>query len=195
LASGGAQTTYISDRGNFAAATVMPIAKTAKSRFVLADIEVLAAKQVGAIVTLGDSITDGFRSNDDKNHRWPDYLSQCLNADGKSGMAVLNQGISGNRLPHDIAGPSSLARFDRDVRAQSGVTHVIVLDGINDIGLSGILWPVLPMVNKIAANKFFRQLLKGLQYIPRGIITDKLRTTQQPRQKSYLRWSIISNAG
>jgi lysophospholipase L1-like esterase len=49
-------------------------------------------------------------------------------------MGVLNAGIGGNRLLNDGTGPSALARFDRDVLAQSGVTHVIVLEGINDVG-------------------------------------------------------------
>jgi lysophospholipase L1-like esterase len=105
---------------------------------VLADVEVAASKKIGAVVTLGDSITDGYCSTPDANHRWPDYLSQRLNAKkGNNGMAVLNQGISGNRLLHDLVGPNSLARFDRDVLAQAGVTHVVVLEGINDIGIPG----------------------------------------------------------
>jgi lysophospholipase L1-like esterase len=54
-------------------------------------------------------------------------------------MAVLNQGISGNRLLHDVLGPNCLARFDRDVLSQPGVTHVIVYEGINDIGLPSYL--------------------------------------------------------
>jgi lysophospholipase L1-like esterase len=51
-------------------------------------------------------------------------------------LAVLNQGIAGNRVLGDGAGVSALARFDRDVLAQAGVTHVIVLESINDIGLA-----------------------------------------------------------
>jgi lysophospholipase L1-like esterase len=134
----GVQTTYISTPGDFTAATMMPVSTTQQSRFVLADVEVAASKKIGAVVTLGDSITDGYCSTPDANHRWPDYLSQRLNAKkGNNGMAVLNQGISGNRLLHDLVGPNSLARFDRDVLAQAGVTHVVVLEGINDIGIPG----------------------------------------------------------
>jgi lysophospholipase L1-like esterase len=54
-------------------------------------------------------------------------------------MAVLDQGISGNRLLHETEGPNALGRFDRDVLAQPGVTHVIVLEGINDIGMPGYM--------------------------------------------------------
>ncbi len=52
-------------------------------------------------------------------------------------MAVLNVGIGGNRMLTEgapQAGVNALARFDRDVLTQPGVTHVIVLEGINDIG-------------------------------------------------------------
>ncbi len=134
------QTTYISTPGDFTTAAEMPVASTATSRFVLADVEVAAAKGIGAVVTLGDSITDGYGSTLDADHRWPDYLSLRLNpGNTKNGMAVLNQGISGNRLLHDKFGPNSLARYDRDVLTQIGVTHIIVLEGINDIGLSGAL--------------------------------------------------------
>jgi len=52
-------------------------------------------------------------------------------------MGVLNEGIAGNRVLSEVVGPSALARFDRDVLAQSGVTHIIMLVGINDLGLGG----------------------------------------------------------
>jgi lysophospholipase L1-like esterase len=134
----GVQTAYVSTPGDFTTAAEMPVATTATSRFVLADVEVAATKSTGVLVTLGDSITDGYCSTVDADHRWPDYLSLRLNTrNAKNGMAVLNQGISGNRLLHDKFGPNSLARYDRDTLAQTGVTHIIVLEGINDIGLSG----------------------------------------------------------
>jgi lysophospholipase L1-like esterase len=134
----GVQTSYISTPGNFSTAPEMPVAATATSRFVLADVEVAAAKKMRAVVTLGDSITDGYCSTVDADHRWPDYLSLRLNTrNAKNGMAVLNQGISGNRLLHDKFGPNALARYERDALTQSGVTHIIVLEGINDIGLPG----------------------------------------------------------
>jgi lysophospholipase L1-like esterase len=136
----GVQTTYVSSPGDFSTAAEMPVATTATSRFVLADVEVAAAKRMGAVVTFGDSITDGYCSTVDADHRWPDYLSLRLNAGhAKNGMAILNQGISGNRLLHDKFGPNALARYERDALTQSGVTHIIVLEGINDIGLSGAL--------------------------------------------------------
>jgi lysophospholipase L1-like esterase len=88
-----------------------------------------------AIVAFGDSITDGAKSTRDSNSRWPDILAQRLQANKKTAnLSVLNQGISGNRLLHDKAGPNALARFDRDVLSQSGVKYLILFEGINDIG-------------------------------------------------------------
>lgn len=88
-----------------------------------------------AIVTVGDSITDGNRSTPDTNRRWPDVLARRLQADpGMRGLSVLNEGISGNRVLHDGTGPNALARFDRDVLSQDGVRYLIVMEGINDIG-------------------------------------------------------------
>jgi lysophospholipase L1-like esterase len=88
-------------------------------------------------VTFGDSITDGYCSTVDANHRWPDFLAERLNAGRGFAVTVTDQGISGNRLLHNTAGPSGLERFDRDVIAQAGVRWATVLLGINDIGFMG----------------------------------------------------------
>jgi lysophospholipase L1-like esterase len=98
-------------------------------------VEVLAPRDAGAIVCFGDSITDGAHSTPDKNMRWPDVLARHLQADKKTAhLGVLNEGIGGNRLLHDVTGPNALERFDRDVLDQSGVKYLIILEGINDIG-------------------------------------------------------------
>jgi lysophospholipase L1-like esterase len=137
------QTNYVSPPGNHAGAITMPVQTTTAYRrgdglptatwFFLARIEVMAPQQAGAIVAIGDSITDGTASTTDTNNRWPDHLARRL-ANAGLRTAVLNAGIGGNRVLSDGNGPSALARFDRDVIAQPGVTHVIVLEGINDIG-------------------------------------------------------------
>lgn len=99
------------------------------------DVSTRSADKAAAIVTFGDSITDGAASLRDANHRWPDILAARLQADKRTAnLGVLNQGIGGNRILHDGAGQSALARFDRDVIAQSGVKYLIILEGINDIG-------------------------------------------------------------
>src|SRR4030095_7884808 len=81
----------------------------------------------------GDSLTDGTHSGIDDNNRWPDYFSRRFARSG-IGMGVVNAGIGGNRILNDGTGPGALARLDRDVLTQPGVKHVIVLEGINDIG-------------------------------------------------------------
>jgi lysophospholipase L1-like esterase len=99
-----------------------------------ADGPVAAGDASRAIVALGDSITDGARSTQNANHRWPDVLAARLNQDPNlAHVAVLNEGISGNRVLNEVIGPSALSRLGRDVLAQSGVRYVIVLEGINDI--------------------------------------------------------------
>jgi len=98
-------------------------------------IDVKTDGKAAAIVTFGDSITDGAQGTRDANGRWPDVLAARLQADKKTAdLGVLNEGIGGNRVLHDGYGPSALARFDRDVIAQSGVKYLIILEGINDIG-------------------------------------------------------------
>lgn len=103
--------------------------------YFLKDIQVDAPKGAFAVVTLGDSITDGAHSTVDANRRWPDDLAMRLLANKKTrNVAVLNEGISGNRLLKEVAGPSALDRLDRDVLNAPGVKYVILLEGINDIG-------------------------------------------------------------
>jgi lysophospholipase L1-like esterase len=98
-------------------------------------IDVEADNSSAAIVTLGDSITDGRGSGTDRNDRWPDDLAHRLQANkSTAGIAVLNEGIGGNCVLHGGLGPTALSRFDRDVLSQSGVRWLIVIDGVNDIG-------------------------------------------------------------
>ena len=139
--NGALQTSYVSTTGNHTGATELPVMTTTQAWFFLSRVEVTAPEQAGAVVVFGDSITDGARSTPDANNRWPDYLAKRLMAQSTSNrtsmMGILNEGIAGNRVLSDGAGVSALARFDRDVLVQSGVTHVIVLEGINDLGLGG----------------------------------------------------------
>ncbi len=101
----------------------------------LKGIDVAADEKSASIVTFGDSITDGAHSTRDANARWPDVLARRLQTDKKTDhLGVLNEGIGGNRILHDTTGPSALARFDRDVLAQSGVKYLVIMESINDIG-------------------------------------------------------------
>lgn len=100
--------------------------------YMLAGVEVLAARPRGAVVALGDSITDGRGSVPDANNRWPDDLARRL---APLRIGVLNMGIGGNRVLLDGLGPNALARLDRDVLAQPGARWLILLEGINDLGV------------------------------------------------------------
>jgi lysophospholipase L1-like esterase len=132
------QTTYIAGPGDLSGAANLPGAATTLSRFWLSVVEVTPCEPLGAVVTVGDSITEGFGSTVDANHRWPDLLSARLNAN-RARLAVVNQGIGCGRLLHDFCGSSLASRFDRDVLAVTGVSHVVVLIGIVDIGLPGLI--------------------------------------------------------
>jgi lysophospholipase L1-like esterase len=131
------QTNYVSSAGKHLGARELPGATPTTSWFFLSRVDVAAAAGTGALVAFGDSITDGFNSTVDTNNRWPDHLSRRLVAAGAA-MGILNLGIDGNRVLADGAGVSALARFDRDALAQAGVTHVFVLEGINDLGLPNL---------------------------------------------------------
>jgi lysophospholipase L1-like esterase len=132
------QTSYVSETGNHAGAANFPVVATTASWFLLSRVEVIAPETAGAIVAFGDSITDGTGSTPNANGRWPDLLARRLLAEtGGARLAVLNAGIGGNRLLGELtfgAGINALARFEAQVLGQTGVTHVIVLEGINDIG-------------------------------------------------------------
>ncbi len=133
--NGASQTNYLSQAGDHTGAAVLPSPTRTGAWFLLARIEVMAPANAAAVVAFGDSITDGARSTVDTNNRWPDHLARRLAASGRP-VGVLNAGISGNRVLSDGAGVSALARFDKDVLLQTGVTHVVVMEGINDIGLA-----------------------------------------------------------
>jgi len=131
----GLHTTYISKEGDTTAVAAIADATTTQSYYFLTNVDVLAPPDAAAIVTFGDSITDGAVSTPNTDRSWPSFLARRLAANGGANIAVLNQGISGNRLLRDGAGVNALARFDRDVLTQPGVKWLTILEGINDIGL------------------------------------------------------------
>ncbi len=109
------------------------------------------------IVTLGDSITDGVRATPDSNRRWPDLLAERLQQAGRRSVGVANAGISANRLLSEGDGYNALARFDADVLAVPGVSHVVILEGVNDLGnTTRAGGPMLPPQALIGA---YRQMI------------------------------------
>lgn len=132
-------TTYIARNGNQLANANFKADTTMRSWLFLSAVDVTNAKVTGTIVLIGNSITDGFASTPDANRRWPDVLAERLLTSTTEPMkAIVNAGISGNRVLTFAAGPSLVSRFDRDVLMQPGVTHVVMLEGINDISRSNV---------------------------------------------------------
>jgi lysophospholipase L1-like esterase len=136
----GLQRSFVANGADAAdAATASAFPGTTYSRHLVSGVDVSGAPGApGAVVAFGDSITDGWRSSDDVNHRWPDVLAARLRAGPPARrFAVLNAGIGGNRVLLDggrgFHGQAATRRLDRDVLSRSGVRTVIVLEGINDI--------------------------------------------------------------
>lgn len=131
----GSRTTSYLQTGHAVSAPTLPEARRTDHWYLLGEVDVVASPATAAVVVIGDSITDGRGSTTNANNRWPDNLAHRLGGEsaGRS-VAVLNQGIGGNRLLGDGLGPSALARFDRDVLGPCGVRWLIVYEGINDIG-------------------------------------------------------------
>lgn len=137
----GLEVVQVSPKGDHLDKSFTSVAPaTAAYRAFLSGVEVDTAAKGPVIVTFGDSITDGTASSVGGNRRWPDRLAERL-AKGGRAPGVVNAGIAANRVLSDGifpgAGVSALARFDRDVLAVPGATHVVILEGVNDIGMGG----------------------------------------------------------
>jgi lysophospholipase L1-like esterase len=134
------QTNYLAAGEHAGDTSSAAFTTTATSWYFLDGVDVLeASPAAGAVVAIGDSITDGVGSETSANARWTDDLARRLEARyGKKALAVVNAGIGGNRLLNGSAcyGASALTRLNSDVLTQPGVQAVILSEGINDIGFS-----------------------------------------------------------
>jgi len=140
----GNQTAFMTLTGDATAMTQFPAGEIASSRIFLTDVEVAADSNAQTIAVIGDSISDGVGSTQDKNARWPDALAARLQANPTpQPVAVVDAGMAGNRILHDgvtpFLGPSALARLDRDVLNKPGVHWVLLMEGINDIAATDVL--------------------------------------------------------
>lgn len=133
--SGADEANYIQP-GNEVSAQALTAAKTTPSWYFVKGVDVVPTeKNAAAVVAFGDSITDGAYARENMNETWPEDLAKRLHDDAKTAnLSVLNEGIGGNCVLIHCVGPNALARFDRDVLAQTGVKYVIILESINDIG-------------------------------------------------------------
>jgi lysophospholipase L1-like esterase len=131
-------------------------------RPLIAQVDVMAAAPRPVIVAYGDSITDATGCANDAPIvcRWGDALAMRLHKAGRP-QVVVTQAISGNRVLTPGAGPNALARFDRDVLSLPGVSHVVLLEAINDIGNSGMMRSGVPapMVTAEALIAGYRQIM------------------------------------
>lgn len=131
----GSRTTSYIAHGDLVSAVDLPNAKKVDHWYQVSGVDVRTTAKAFSIDCLGDSITDGHGATTNGNDRWPDDLARRLQNAGMRKVGVLNEGIGGNRLLLDGLGPNALARFDRDVLAQAGIQYLIVLEGVNDLGM------------------------------------------------------------
>jgi len=143
--------------GDQTGSTRMEGAAEAKGPAIVSAVEVDRSQDGPVIVAVGDSITEGDKSSAGADMSWPQQLARRLKASpAHRHWTVINAGINGNRVLHEGFAPPLLARFDRDVLGVPGVTHVVLLEGINDIG-----WGNLPESPASAAEIIgaYRQLI------------------------------------
>jgi lysophospholipase L1-like esterase len=131
----GSRTTSYIQPGDALRQPSLPGAVATVHWYVATGIDVIAPERAAAVVTLGNSITDGRGSGTDRQNRWPDELARRFQSDPTTRLvAVLNAGIGGNCVLRSCLGPSALSRLERDVLRPAGARWAIVLEGVNDIG-------------------------------------------------------------
>ena len=215
LAAFAFQQNVIANGDVTAARTVTPVATVTQNLFLSG---VAVRTRGSAVVTLGDSITNGANTGANLNHRWPDRLAARLRAAGID-RGVANVGVSGNRLLHDPNPPagsgaeayaayfaqSALRRFDRDVLAQPGREYLVVLLGVNDLGHPGTVAPAAEVVSADDLIFGHRQLISraheaGLRVLGGTILPFKgdtlgFHSPENERKRAALnRWIRTSGA-
>ncbi|KAI0204423.1 SGNH hydrolase-type esterase domain-containing protein [Astrocystis sublimbata] len=129
----GSRTTSWMQQGNHVNASTVTGASTAHWYFLNA-VEAWAPKSTTALVILGDSITDGRGSTDNKNNRWPDLLLARMQKENITNIAVVNQAAGGNTVLRGGLGPPLAQRYKRDLLQVAGAKYGLVFEGVNDIG-------------------------------------------------------------
>ncbi len=207
------QTSYVA-AGDMTAAATVPADNTITSWPYLTGVDVLAPGGVATIVALGDSITDGSRSTDDANRRWPNALAnRLLKKDAKEKakkprFTVVNAGIGGNRILHDgaglngaVSGHSTLSRLDRDVFSLPGVRYIIFFEGVNDINHPGGAAPMSEDVTVDDMIAGFKQVIErahelGIRVVGATIMPFSLTPAPQKEEKRQAinQWIRTGNA-
>jgi len=152
---------------------------TTTSWYFLDGLDVMAPAGTVVVCAFGDSITDGTLSTLNGDDRWPDAFSRRLHAAYGDRVSVVNAGIGGNRIltpdayppPQPFAGgPSALQRLDRDLLGLSGISGMILLEGINDIGAGASADAIIAGMKELVA----RARAKGIRVIVGATITSAL---------------------
>jgi lysophospholipase L1-like esterase len=187
------QTSYVV-AGDICGAEDMPDSATISSWPYLVGVDVMAPAAFGAIVTLGDSITDGSRSTSDKNLRWPDILAGRLLAQKGNTLAVVNAGIGGNRVMSDTNnvayGQNALARFDRDVLSEPGLKFVFLFEGVNDIGGGASTEEIIFGMKQLIAQAHER----GFKIVGATIMPLRTSPAALARREAVNQWVRTGNA-
>ena len=187
------QTSYVV-AGDICGAEDMPDSATISSWPYLVGVDVMAPAALGAIVTLGDSITDGSRSTSDKNLRWPDILAGRLLAQKGNTLAVVNAGIGGNRVMSDTNnvayGQNALARFDRDVLSEPGLKFVFLFEGVNDIGGGASTEEIIFGMKQLIAQAHER----GFKIVGATIMPLRTSPAALARREAVNQWVRTGNA-
>jgi lysophospholipase L1-like esterase len=132
---------YLAGPGDMTSMQDLPNPETKRPVYFVSGIDIWAPYSTSTTVAFGDSITEGAGRKSGQYIDYPDQLAKRLAEQSGTTIAVVNQGIGGNRILHDLTGPSALSRFDRDVLSLPGTTNMIVLLGINDIGFPRVRMP------------------------------------------------------
>jgi lysophospholipase L1-like esterase len=133
----GSRTTSYIQTGNCLCAPVFENPIMTDHWYIICGLDLLLDDSHGALVVIGDSITDGRGTTTNGNDRWTDFLAERLLSNPSTNkISVINQGLGGNTILLGGLGPSAQSRFDHDVLEQPGVRWAIVLEGVNDVGNS-----------------------------------------------------------
>jgi lysophospholipase L1-like esterase len=192
--AGSRTTSYQQTNSTNVSAASMASAQTVVSWYSISGMEVMASASAKAIVAIGDSLTDGRGTDNDKNNRWTDDLEARLQANAAtSNVAMMNQGIGGTVLV-GTTGTSAQARFARDVLGQSGVRYVIVFDGVNDIGGGASFASMMPIYASLISQAHAKGLLiYGATITPFGTNTYYTAAHEAVRQQvnTYIKSGVF----
>jgi lysophospholipase L1-like esterase len=191
-------TSYLTDNGagdKSASEDGKPFTGKTTSMLWLKSIDVTStAARAGAIVAFGDSITDGTCSTLDAHDRWEDALAQRIAFRGRGAHAVINEGIGGNTatsspdMKPPLNSPAGVERLERDVLSHSGVTHVILFLGTNDIRREAPAAQVIDGIKDIITRVKQKGIkIIGVTIIPRDSVVPGIADTGWSDAKTKIR--------